>query len=384
MKQVFLFIVFFPCIIFCQNTAFKNFGDIQIHDDGQIGFHTDLINDGNFDNDNLGLVGFYHDTETLNVSGLNRAVFHNIEIDVLENLNLLTSLGLSNQLSFVNGKVLTNRNNLNVSLDFINHDFYVGEDDVRHVDGYVSNIGNSSNFTFPIGDDNKLREMIISRFDRNTVYNGAYFFEDPNFPTTFSTSFSTTETALAVNTVSNYEFWDLNGSEQTIATLTWDEDSSIETIATQLSSLVVVGWNIENNRWENLGNSSLSGDFNSGRISSIPFIPNEYEIITFGSSEERTNNFLISPNGEGPEGNERVIFEELEEYAFSEFIVFNRWGNLVFRRKNYQNDFRGVSEGRATINKDQELPIGTYFYELNFGDTEKFGKFIRGYIYITR
>ena len=35
-------------------TAFHNFGNVQIHDQGQIGFHIDLINDGDFD-ENLGL-----------------------------------------------------------------------------------------------------------------------------------------------------------------------------------------------------------------------------------------------------------------------------------------------------------------------------------------
>ena len=38
-------------------TALYNTGNIQIHEEGKMGFHIDLINDGSFD-ENLGLAGF--------------------------------------------------------------------------------------------------------------------------------------------------------------------------------------------------------------------------------------------------------------------------------------------------------------------------------------
>ena len=148
------------CIIQLMNaqTAFHNFGNIQIHDQGQIGFHTHLINDGVFDN-NLGLAGFYGDTQ-LNVSGSSVAEFFNTEIDVLEGLNLETSLGTYNHVEFINGKVFTPRNNLSVTFEFLNAD-YSGDSDIEHVDGYATLFG-SKEFTFPIGDADKLRPLSIS------------------------------------------------------------------------------------------------------------------------------------------------------------------------------------------------------------------------------
>jgi len=374
-----LYILLFPLIGYSQ-TAFHNYGDVQIHTDGQIGFHTNLVNDGNFD-DNVGFAGFYHDTETLTVSGDNRAVFYNSEIDVANNLELYTALGIDNELSFVNGKVITPRNDLNVSLDFINYNLYAGEDNNRHVDGYASILENSD-FTFPIGDDDRLRIMSISDYDSNNLFQGAYFYENPDFPSTFSTNFTTTEKYYLIDIVSNYEFWDLNADSQTTVTLTWDEFSNIELISPDLDSLIVVGWSIKNNRWENLGNTNISGNFSEGEISSAPFIPNEYEVITFGSITYKSNIFLISPNGD--EYNQTLVFDELLENPFSELYIFNRWGNIVFHRKNYANDFDGTSDGRATVLKDKKLPVGTYFYELKYGRTENLDQEMRGWIYINR
>ncbi|NNK21656.1 MAG: gliding motility-associated C-terminal domain-containing protein, partial [Flavobacteriaceae bacterium] len=39
-------------------TALYNSGNLRIHQEGQLGFHTDLVNDGPFD-ENVGLTGFY-------------------------------------------------------------------------------------------------------------------------------------------------------------------------------------------------------------------------------------------------------------------------------------------------------------------------------------
>ena len=56
---VFLIFLYYSVNI-CAQTALYNSGNLQIHQDGQLGLHTNLINDGILDQ-NLGLAGFYGD-----------------------------------------------------------------------------------------------------------------------------------------------------------------------------------------------------------------------------------------------------------------------------------------------------------------------------------
>ena len=381
MKVLNILPFFMAVILSAQTEAFKNFGNIQMHDNASIGFHTDLINDGQFD-DNLGFTGFYSDSEIRVVSGNNRAIFNDVEIDAINNLQLNTSLGIKNELEFVNGKVITPRNNVPVSLYFIRHNFYVGEDDDRHTDGYTSVIS-TNEFIFPIGDDNRFRPMITPNQNNETYFNGAYFFEDPNFPSTFSDTFETSEKQVFINNISTYEFWDLDCVAETTVTLTWDTFSNIENIATELNYLRVVGWSKTEQKWVNLGNTNVSGNLTTGNITSEKFIPNQYEIITIGSIfpdiASGSDNFLMSPNGD--DVNDALVFEGLEIYNQNTLTVFNRWGNVVYEVTNYNNDWKGISNGRATIKSSNKLPTGTYFYIIKFGN-DNTNNTRKGWIYI--
>lgn len=78
----------------------------------------------------------------------------------------------------------------------------------------------------------------------------------------------------------------------------------------------------------------------------------------------------ISPNGDGL--NDKFIINSLQDYPKHELMIFNRWGNVVFRTKNYQNDWEGTFDGKP-------LPDGAYWYllELNNERAEVFtGYFI--------
>ncbi len=363
-------------------SAFKNFGSIQMHSNASIGFHTDLVNDGDFEN-NEGLVGFYSDSDVRTVSGTNRPVFNNVEIDAINDLNLETSLGITNELEFINGRVNTPRTNTTISLDFINHNLYAGEDDDRYTDGYASVLGNNE-FVFPIGDDDRLRSMITPAQSTETLFNGAYFFENPNTPTTFSNNFNTDDKEVVLKNISNNEYWDLDGAAETTVTLTWDTYSNIENISPLLQFLRVVGWSKAENRWINLGGVDIQGDLTEGRITSLNFIPDNYEVITIGSVFSDielggSDNYLISPNADG--ANDALVFDGLELYEQNELILFNRWGTVVFKKKNYENNWSAISNGRATIKEGDKLPTGTYFYTLKFGNQD-LDRTKKGWVYI--
>ncbi|MEW7290994.1 gliding motility-associated C-terminal domain-containing protein [Aquimarina sp. 2304DJ70-9] len=362
-------------------TLFCNFGTVQIHDQGQVGFHIDVVNNGTFDQ-NLGLVGFYNPNGGLNVSGSNRPVFYDLDIDVRDELFLDVAVGVTNFQEFINGRVETPRDRPNVSLDYINDTPYLGENDDRFVDGYATITG-LLDFTFPIGDDFRLRPMSIQSQAAVNTARGAYFFEDPNAPNFFSENFNTDIFSNTLFGVSQFEFWDLDGDIETRVTLTWDDNSNIPTLVDDLEDLRVVGWDPTLEQWVNLGNFAASGDLNNGAITSELFIPDNYVIITFGTSDLILDGDLeiftaVSPNGDG--FNDTFIIQGIAQFPNNELSIFNRWGVEIYNKKGYDNSWGGISEGRATIAKGEELPVGTYYYVLKIeGQKDR-----AGYLYINR
>uniref|UniRef100_UPI00261BD6EC Ig-like domain-containing protein n=1 Tax=uncultured Tenacibaculum sp. TaxID=174713 RepID=UPI00261BD6EC len=92
----------------------------------------------------------------------------------------------------------------------------------------------------------------------------------------------------------------------------------------------------------------------------------------------------FSPNGDGI--NDYLRINCIDNYTNNTVEIFNRWGNTVYKVKGYRNDdaskrFEGISNGRATINSLDKLPVGTYFYLIDLGDGSPVRK---GWIYINR
>ena len=76
----------------------------------------------------------------------------------------------------------------------------------------------------------------------------------------------------------------------------------------------------------------------------------------------------ISPNGDGK--NDYLIIPGILRYQPNHLMIYNRWGNLVFKSDNYLNDWNGIAN-RGTILYGEELPEGTYFYLIRIeGESE--------------
>ncbi|WP_397363588.1 gliding motility-associated C-terminal domain-containing protein [Olleya sp. R77988] len=379
MKKLYLFFIIILLVsqISKAQQAFHNFGNIQIHDQGQIGFHIDLENDGTF-NQNLGLAGFYNADNPLTISGTEIPRFFNMEVAVDDHLFLEINTEVSNGLDYIIGDVITPRLTPEISLDFINNSIYTLEDDLRNTDGYAS-VTSENGFVFPIGMDDKLRPLITPNQSNILKFSAAYFNEDPNFPSTFNNSFDTNNSEGIINAVNIEEFWDFDGRDLTYVTLTWDQESQISNLVDDLMNLRVVGWSKSENKWLDLGNTAITGDINVGTISSIEFIPDDYEIITFGSligSDGLTVYNGISPNGDSL--NDNFIIEGVELFK-NNLQIFNRWGRIVYDAENYDNTFNGISNKTVVGTQGEKLPVGTYFYILNL--TEE-NKSYSGWIYI--
>lgn len=86
----------------------------------------------------------------------------------------------------------------------------------------------------------------------------------------------------------------------------------------------------------------------------------------------------FTPNGDGM--NDIFVFDILnlrpDEFPDNELIIFNRWGDILYEAKPYNNDWDGTSNGGTPV------PEGTYYYilRLNVGE----GEIIRGDVTVVR
>ncbi|WP_247656706.1 gliding motility-associated C-terminal domain-containing protein [Maribacter sp. MMG018] len=380
----FVLIIFFAFNLALAQEAVHNYGSMQIHGSTMVGFHMDLINDGAF-NQNSGLVGFYSSNKELTLSGNSNPVFYDAEVAVDNGFYIENTMGVTNNLNLISGIIYTPRTQSEVNLSFLTDSFYVGESDNTLIDGYAS-IQGKDTFTFPIGEDNVLRPLTITSQSINDYAKSAYYRESPNSPSIFGTSFNTDQTANEYIAVSDYEFWHLEGELPSKVTLTWNEESYVSLLGDFISDLKVVGWNIENKEWENLGNTDVQGDMDNGSITSDTFIPNDYEIITIGGNNDiletlnsvELDNYYMTPNGDGI--NDRLVIDAVESSPNNSLQIFNRYGILVYSKENYNNEFNGISNRESAIAKNSGLASGIYFYIITLNDLN-----IRhqGYLYLT-
>tara|TARA_R110000796_G_scaffold37722_4_gene95251 strand:- start:146871 stop:147986 length:1116 start_codon:yes stop_codon:yes gene_type:complete len=346
----------------------RNVGMLKIHTDGGMGFHTDLINDGNLD-DNQGLAGFYGNN-SIKVSGIFSPIFNDIEILVTNTLTLNVAVGVENHTNFILGNVTTPRINSFIALNMMEDSYYTGSSDISKVDGYVM-LNKQQNFIFPVGDQKQLRPLILNSESINTVASCAYYYEDPNNPSTFIGSFNTNSKELSLDNISTREFWRLDGSILSSIQISWNERSAINLLTDNINYITIVGWSISRNQWESLG-GNIIGDFLQGLAISDNFIPNEYEVFSFGTTKSSKkiidlSNYLVTPNGDG--NNDFLEIPELELFPNNHIRIYARNGQLVFDRVNYTNEFNGfATEGDVVINQKRGLPSGVYFYLVTLDD----------------
>ncbi len=94
---------------------------------------------------------------------------------------------------------------------------------------------------------------------------------------------------------------------------------------------------------------------------------------------------VLTPNGDGV--HDVLQISGLENFPNNTIRIYNRWGVMVFTTNGYDmegNFFDGTSQGRVTVDVDNKLPVGTYFYILDYEDDNGNQQSLSGYIYINR
>jgi|GEM_PF-2638828 len=180
-------------------------------------------------------------------------------------------------------------------------------DDDSYVDGYVKYYGGDG-FVFPIGDNGSYRPLAISA---GAGTSAAYYGVDPDeaitddlfggiFPVLpVGGPFPTDLLAGGIFQMSQVEYWDVDGTEPTKLTLTWDIFSGINDMTDgDVSRLTIIGYDGE--KWVPipskidilfLNRNSSDPKFNAGisnrskgSISTVgEVIPDQYLAYTFGA-----------------------------------------------------------------------------------------------------
>ncbi|WP_103072122.1 PKD-like domain-containing protein [Aquimarina sediminis] len=110
----------------------------------------------------------------------------------------------------------------------------------------------------------------------------------------------------------------------------------------------------------------------------------EPNVPTDGGEDGITIFTGMSPNGDGV--NDVLVISGIEGLE-NTLEIYNRWGVKVFGAKNYgrnNNFFSGISVGRSTVEDTDQLPVGTYYYVLEYVLESGEQKSRVGYIYINR
>ena len=387
MQKTFYILFMLLAVSTSAQTALYNNGNIRIHNEGNLGFHTNLINEAPFDT-NLGLVGFYGQ-ETLTVSGTITPQFFDTEIFIANDLSLALGIDISNNLNFIVGNIRTPLTQAAVYYNFLDNAIYTGESDITKIIGYAA-ITNQQSFMFPVGDVEFYRPLILESENTNFLAKCAYFFEDANTPISIAGSFNTNQLDRDLEFVSELEFWHLEGSVPSTISLNWNARSAISSLTDDATKVVIVGWSKISSQWLNLGGNPVIGGLDQGFVTSDSFVPDEYEIITLGVSKIpfeplskevlSLENYFVSVNGDGV--NDSFFIPELLDYEGNFVQIYNRYGIKVFEMQNYTDEFNGFSNlNNVPFKQEIGLPIGVYFYTIYIEEADLS---YQGFLYLAR
>ncbi|WP_419213519.1 gliding motility-associated C-terminal domain-containing protein [Maribacter sp. X9] len=376
-------ILFFICISTptLSGQLLRNFGAIEIHTSGELGLFSNVLNEGSFTSKN-GLVGFYGDSN-LDVTGLNGLDLFDLEIASNSNVFINVPITISNHINFIFGNLETDKFQHLSYLEFREDSFFTGATNFSKVNGTVK-CRIKDSFTFPVGDEDYLRPILVTPTIPEALYTCTYFYgnvaELYPFKTNGASSFSL---------INGNEFWFIEGNQAAVITVNWNQRSTMRSYTDDIKSITMVGFDKTTSSWVNLGSVDTTGNLSEGYISSKPFIPDAYEAITFGYSKKneenvsdspRVYNYYISPNADGL--NDFLHITELENYDTNVLKIYNRDGLLVFEKENYTNEFDGTSGVNIpSLNRNAGLSKGVYYYLATI-KSEKIT--LQGFLYLDR
>lgn len=360
----------------------------------------DLVNDGelfvydHYNND--GLVTFTTGSKTgttrmkgsagfQDISGALPMEWYNAEFNnstVQPAFHLSNEVSVAGQADFQTG--IVDDDNYGGLLVFENKADQINADDNSHVDGLVQKNGTDA-FRYPIGDKGKYRYASISApKDVADAFTGKYFLENSNplYPHSKKSSLS------VITLIDDAEYWTIDktaSSSDVFLTLTWDAATTPSAIfAAPSEEIHIVRWDDLQKNWVDEGGAA---DATAKEVTIVVDPLKSYGVFTLARVKVDKSLVIynaVSPNGDGL--NDYFRIDGIGAYTNNTVSIFNRWGVKVYETTAYDtngNVFKGISEGRETVNVNEKLPAGTYFYVIDFQNTNDGASTKKaGYLYI--
>jgi len=142
---------------------------------------------------------------------------------------------------------------------------------------------------------------------------------------------------------------------------------------------VSAAWLALNCDGDGIPNGNELGDENGNDI------PDYLEVNNGDPSVPLEIHDIVTPNGDGL--NDVFTIRGIQNFPNNNLQIFNRWGVKVYDVDGYgqgDNFFRGYSDGRVTIARNDRLPVGTYYYVLSYVDENGNRQEKAGPLYINR
>ena len=267
-------------------------------------------------------------------------------------------------------------------MSFVGVSSSLGGNNTQHIDGYAKSYMNGS-ILFPLGDNGIYRPAAISNASVSNPTYAAYFGVNPSIAVTSSLRggaepllpggivYPISVKSTMVASIDSTGYWDINGTEQTKISLTWIPNTSLSQYLSDLKNLTIVGWSSSINSWVEIPSmvDSISilgtrSTLTAGSITTSELLsPNDYDVYTIGfkiKAQDLEIPNYFSPNKDG--SNDKWVLPKRlsEKYPDAKVIIYNRWGNIVWRSiGKYNNDWDGDH-----FKTNDPLPDGVYYYLL--------------------
>ncbi|SFD53575.1 gliding motility-associated C-terminal domain-containing protein [Flavobacterium phragmitis] len=418
-KEKFFSCLGFSSILFCSvnsNAQFANQGDVKVKEGTILSVYMNYenTNSGNFINDGLvyifedwrnnGTVTFSPDKngqtfftgkKDQRIDGTKIADFQNLIFENYSGLipfKLATTISVNNKTEFLNG--IIDADTFNGKMIFQEDAFHTDASDLAFVDGQVQKNGYKE-FEFPIGDELYFRPSYQDQADKtknnNDSYTAQYFYKNSDAIHSHSSKDQT------IKLINNKEYWNVTrdkGTNQIVLSLTLDSNTTPSEFFDHddKTQVIMVRWDETAAKWVREGGEVSErmnkGSKGAGYTKLLMGKVNGYGMFTMALvDKEIPNDDLIvynalSPNDDGI--NDTFLIKGIDKYPDNTVEIYNRWGVKVYEAKSYNESdvmFRGYSDGRATINRNDKLPTGTYFYIIKYTKEQR-GMQKTGYLYI--